>query len=340
MTALASSWRPAVRILWSVFSPDEENTVTRLRQLLVVLVLAVLVGCPDPLDVVGGEPTGPGSGSSPTIGALILVPAGSFQRDATPANISEISEPFRMSATEITRAQFTAVMGEDPVTWEGGSTGQDDPVQMVNWFHAIAFCNKLSLQNGLTPVYSVSGVNFATLEFADIPASDTDPAHPIWDAVTVNWSADGYRLPTTMEWMWAAMGADSGAPGAVNTTGYDKPFAGSTDGADIHDYAWIWSNSANTTHSVGTKLPNEIGLFDMSGNVEEWCWDWHEGTYSPGNLDDATYRDREGAGWRVIRNGNRGDSHANNEERQAVAYWDGWHPTARTSYLGFRVVRR
>ena len=111
-------------------------------------------------------------------------------------------------------------------------------------------------------------IDWEALAYGSIPtASDAD-----WNAATADWDADGYRLPTEMEWMWAAMGADQDAqPGAmqdgVNVSGYDKDFAGDDGSNSIDDYAWYDDNSSSTTHPVGTKLPNELGLHDMSGNV-------------------------------------------------------------------------
>ncbi|MBU1245254.1 formylglycine-generating enzyme family protein [Myxococcota bacterium] len=216
----------------------------------------------------------------PNIGTLILVPAGTFQRDATVTNLSTVST-FRMSRHEITRAQWTAVTGWADPSYIPYSTGTNDPVQKVSWYDAIAFCNKLSLLEGLTPVYEVSGVDFSTLTYDQIPADDD----AVWNAVTANWAANGYRLPTEMEWMWAAMGADTAHPGAVNTTGYAKAFAGSTGSNNIDDYVWYSANSLDSTHPVGMKLPNELGFHDLSGNVAEKVWDW-EGTYPAGSLTD------------------------------------------------------
>jgi formylglycine-generating enzyme required for sulfatase activity len=92
-----------------------------------------------------------------------------------------------------------------------------------------------------------------------------------------------------MEWMWAAMGADVGNPGQPNTTRYNKGYAGSTEAgsanANIGDYAWIGSNSGSTTKPVQGKFPNDLNLYDMTGNVYEWCWD-KGGTYSSGSLID------------------------------------------------------
>jgi hypothetical protein len=110
---------------------------------------------------------------SSNIGILEYVPAGRFQRDSAPANISIITQPDRMSRHEITRAQFKAMLGTDPSDARY-STGDSDPVQMVSWNNAIAFCNKLSIAEGLTPVYAVKGIDFSSLTYANIPAG-SDP---------------------------------------------------------------------------------------------------------------------------------------------------------------------
>ncbi len=159
---------------------------------------------------------------------MVTVPAGSFQRDNNTLNISKISTDFQMSKYEIIRTQFLEIMGEDPGTRSPTMTcGTDDPVFLVNWYHAIAFCNKLSIAEGLAPVYAVNGVNFTTLTFDDIPSSENSLPQTPWYAVTATWTNDGYRLPTEMEWAWSAMGATSDARpgdivGGVNTGGYTK----------------------------------------------------------------------------------------------------------------------
>lgn len=251
-----------------------------------------------------------GDYTSANIGTLKYVPAGSFQRDATSTNISTVSA-FRMSQYEITRAQFLAIIETDPsdATY---SSGTSDPVQMVTWYDAVEFCNKLSIAEGLTPVYTITGRTPAT-------------GYPITDAsVTPTWANNGYRLPTEMEWMWAAMGATAGA------TGYLKAFAGSTGSNAIGDYAWYYGNSALTTHPVGTKLPNELGIYDMSGNVWEWCWDFL-GEYPTGT--QTNYR---GAGAdRVIRGGGWSIDASN----AAVAIRSCYYPSYQGNIIGFRVVR-
>ncbi len=259
---------------------------------------------------------------SPDIGTLKYVPAGTFQRDYGVSNKSMVSD-FHIGEYDITRAQFSNVMGFDPSD-EDYSTGTNDPVQMVNWYMALSFCNKLSMLEGLTPVYSIRG--------------STDPSK--WGAfslknntyIAANRSANGYRLPTEMEWMWAAMGADTANPGRVNYTGYQKAFTGSTGANNIDGYAWTTNNSGNKTHPVGTKLPNELGLYDINGNVWQWCWDWYA-DYPGGAVTD--YAGAASGYYRVL----RGGSWFENVSCAAVAYRYSNSPYLSSYDLGFRVVR-
>lgn len=262
---------------------------------------------------------------------MVDVPAGKFQRDATPANISEITRPFKMSTYEITRSQFFDLMGVDPSDADN-STGTDDPVQRVNWYQAIAFCNKLSLAEGLSLVYEVAGVDFSSLSYESIPATGYDAN---WHKATANWDNDGYRLPTEMEWMWAAIGAPAdGQGGSTNTTGYMKAFAGSNGGNVIDDYAWYGVNSGSKNHPVGTKLENELGLHDMSGNAQEWIWDNFAFPLPAGSLTD--YRGKSvGTGNRVVRGGNFGSM----ASWCTVAYRHMFNEDYQGSTVGFRVVR-
>ena len=293
-----------------------------------------------------------GDYTSHTIGTLKYVPPGSFLRDGNNSNlnISTVTKAFRMSEYEIIRSQFWAIMGADPSS-ETDSTGWSDPVQNVNWYHAIAFCNKLSIAEGFTRVYDVAGFttdqDWVDLAFGSIPTSD----NATWKAVTANWSANGYRLPTEMEWMWAAMGATSGSGWTSPTylTGYGKPFAGSntTNAAGdngtnvIGDYAWTWENSSvyNKSHPVGNTgimgNANELGFYDMSGNVWEWCWDLYR-EYPDGTLDNDTYRGGTSGTDRV----RRGGSWYYDASLATVAcrvFHD--YPSYNFFDIGFRVVR-
>ena len=272
---------------------------------------------------------------SPNLGTMLHVPAGTFQRDAVATNLSVVSA-FRMSRYEVTRAQWEAVTGWADPSAGNFSGGMDDPVQMVNWYDAITFCNKLSLLEGLTPVYSVSGVDFSSLTYAQIP----EVSDPTWNAVTANWSADGYRLPTETELKWAAMGADTGNPGATNTTGWAKAFAGSTGTNAVGDYAVFGYGTSETgrttaqrSNPVGSRLGNELGFFDLSGNILEWAWDGYD-SYPTGTLTDyrgaasGIYRSTFGGYWDF------GASFC------ALAFRGNNTPNARGYMYGFRVVRR
>jgi formylglycine-generating enzyme required for sulfatase activity len=146
-----------------------------------------------------------------------------------------------------------------------------------------------------------------------------------------------------MEWMWAAMGATEG--GSPNT-GYNKGYAGATGSSQtsIGQYAWYYSNNTSTgnsagkTHQIGKKLPNELGLFDMTGNVLEWCWDLWINSYPNNDLTDYRGPDTTGVTWRVTRGGSY-------EEMSMVDYEIQNRPAGIASGLsyddiGLRIVRR
>ncbi|MBN1164516.1 MAG: SUMF1/EgtB/PvdO family nonheme iron enzyme [Candidatus Krumholzibacteriota bacterium] len=175
----------------------------------------------------------------------------------------EISRPFYMSATEVTQAQWKKVMGDNPSRFKG----DDLPVESVSWFDAIRFCNRLSEKEGLEPVYQIEGEK-------------------------VSWRRDrrGYRLPTEAEWEYACR--------AGTTTRF---YTGNEEG-DLSRAGWYAGNSKNKTHPVGLKEPNAWGIYDMHGNVWEWCWDWY-GNYSTSRSKDPSGPDS--GSYRLLRGGSR-----------------------------------
>jgi formylglycine-generating enzyme required for sulfatase activity len=174
-------------------------------------------------------------------------------------------------------------------------------------------------------VYSVTGIDWDVLAYSSIPTI----ADRAWNATAMDTSKNGYRLPTEMEWMWAAMGADTTSQ--PNTTGYSKDFAGWTQ--NIGNYAWYGVNAGGKTHEVGKKEANELGLRDMSGNVLEWCWDW-KGLYPLSGGEKTDYTGVGAGAGRVNRSGSWIDS----ANFCTVAYRVSFSPYNSCNYLGFRVV--
>ncbi len=177
---------------------------------------------------------------------MALVEGGSFNNGVSDISLSS----FYMDKTEVTQAEYNDVMRSlPPLTAQAKG---DYPVYYVSWLQAIEYCNRRSMLDGLDPCYGIANEDF--INGGDVGYSTLNNIYCYWDA-------NGYRLPTEMEWMFAAKGGNL-------SQGYLA--SGSND---LNSVAWFDVNSNYNVHPVKEKLPNELGLWDMSGNLWEWCWD-------------------------------------------------------------------
>ena len=263
---------------------------------------------------------------SPNLGTLMPIPTGTFMmgspgtepnRNSDETQHSVTLSVFYMGKYEITQEQYEAVMGNNPSNFKSGAAAGENqgkrPVEQVSWYDAIVFCNKLSMMEGLTPAYSIGG-NTNPSVWGAAPTS----SNSTWDAVVCNWNANGYRLPTEAEWEYACR--------AGTTTAYN------TGDMMSDDTGWYYDNSNNITHEVGKKPANAYGLYDMHGNVWEWCWDWY-GSYGsaaqtdPVGASSGSYRMLRGGGWN------------SSAQHMRSAYRNFYNPSDRFNSLGFRLVR-
>ncbi|MBN2533748.1 MAG: SUMF1/EgtB/PvdO family nonheme iron enzyme [Spirochaetales bacterium] len=195
---------------------------------------------------------------------MIMVKGGNFQQGGNgilPARTVHVDD-FYINKYEITYEQYESFCTDTgklmPGTGEWGNRSR--PVTGVDWYDAVEYCNWLSLKENLTPCYEIK---------KNEPDPDNKNANDTkkWTVTAVK-DANGYRLPTEAEWEYAAKGGAAGK-------GY--LYAGSNE---IDPVAWYNGNSGKKIQPVGQKQPNELGLYDMSGNVWEWCGDWYEEMYS------------------------------------------------------------
>jgi len=241
---------------------------------------------------------------------MVLIKGGTFTM-GSPANEPERGNDetqhqvtvssFYMGKYEVTQKEYMEIMGTNPSNFKGDNL----PVEKVSWYDAVEYCNKRSQKEGLTPAYTKNG-----------------------DNVTWNRNANGYRLPTEAEWEYACrVGTTTPFITGNNITTKQANY----DGTEPYNNNAMGEDREKTT-PVGSFAPNAWGLYDMHGNVWEWCWDWY-GDYPTGTQTDPV-RAVSGAK-RVARGGSW--SHSAADVRSAIR--GDITPSFRGSAVGFRLVR-
>jgi formylglycine-generating enzyme required for sulfatase activity len=265
------------------------------------------------------SPTTPFIGTFPQDISMESISAGTFQMGDMNINVSGATpvhsvtlDAFTMSRTLVTQAQYESVMGNNPACFDSGSTW---PVEQVSWYNAALFCNALSKLANKDTVYT----------YGDSKMDST---------VVIDYTKNGYRLPTESEYEYACRAGT--ATDYYWGRNYPPDFTSDTLALDSNA---VWSNNSNgTTRPVMTKKPNAWGLYDMSGDVWEWCNDWfgNYGDSSQTNPTGATIGSFSGGNVRVL----RGGSWSLNVDASTLcsAYRNGTNPNHAYSNIGFRVV--
>jgi formylglycine-generating enzyme required for sulfatase activity len=276
---------------------------------------------------------------APSPPEMVLIPAGSFQMgdsfgegwpDESPVQTVSVSA-FWMDTVEVTKglwdevATWAVANGYDLGPGDGDGKASDHPVYNVTWYEAVKWANARSEKEGLEPCYTVDGIVYRTEES---------------DSPDCNWSASGYRLPTEAEWEKAARGGVEGHRfpwSDVDTIDHTRANYYSYS---RYSYDTSPTRSAHPTYAtgdspftspVGSFAPNGYGLYDMAGNVWEWCWDWY-GADLPGVVDPRGPASGSG---RAIRGGSWSSNASSCRVANRYSVWpDGVHDA-----LGFRLVR-
>jgi formylglycine-generating enzyme required for sulfatase activity len=270
----------------------------------------------------------PGFSKSPTVtknnttkaNGMVSIPGGTFQMGGTLDNSEQpvhsvMVSAFYMDATDVTQGSFRQLMGYNPSFCTGNRMR---PVEMVTWFDAALYCNARSRHEGKDTVYSYSSVTRNSQRCTGLAG------------VTADFSKNGYRLPTEAEWEYACRAGSA----TDYYWGRNCPPSSPADTLAIDsNVVWWHDNAPNGTQPVATRKPNAWGLYDMIGNVSQWCNDWF-GSYSGGDQIDPTGPST--GKFRVL----RGGSWRENDIPLRAAYRNNNFPNNMNHFYGFRCVRR
>jgi len=215
---------------------------------------------------------------------MIFVQGGKYQ----PSFADEEKEVFDIEVCKylITQKMWTEVMENNLSAFKG----DNKPIESITWWEALEFCNKLSEKYGLEPVYDLSKSAQGILMINELGGEIVYP-----DVVNLK-NTEGFRLPTEVEWEWFARGGQV----AIEQETFDYTYSGSNS---INEVAWYDRNSGSKTQDVGLKKPNQLGLYDCSGNIWEWCYDTTENiengkSYTCKAFDSSNiYRRLKGGSW-------------------------------------------
>jgi formylglycine-generating enzyme required for sulfatase activity len=280
---------------------------------------------------------GTDSATPPVPAGFALIPAGNFTMGqdgiAEPVHTVYVSA-FFMAKHETTKELWDSVRAwgltngyTDLAVGNGSSAskGANHPVHSITWYDMVKWCNARSQKEGLTPCYTVSGATYKT-----------DQSTPV-----CNWAANGYRLPTEAEWEKAARGGVSGKlfPWGGDTITHSQAnyYSDSFFAYDVSPtrgyHSTYYVGNYPFSSPVGSFAPNGYGLYDMAGNMSEWCWDWWYGPYAEDSQTDP--RGAASGTVRVFRGGscfNYAD-----DARCANRYFG--YPSDSARVFGFRVAR-